>query len=253
MKSRIMLLPAIAVLLLSACASGDSSSMSIESSSGAADAQAVNPTASTSATPQASESASPTSSKVLYLTFDDGPAASGTGEILKLLDKYDAKAVFFVYGEMAVQRKKQLKEIVAHGQTIGNHTWHHDNLADMSEAQIVEELDSVADLVGDDMAACVRPPYLGVDDQVFAVARKHGYKVVMGDLGSNDWANPPTDELVANLKSITKNGNNIIMHDGPEDRASTIAALKVMLPWWQDKGYTFETLPNCTQPLSEKQ
>ncbi len=62
------------------------------------------------------------------LTFDDGPSPDSTPALLRLLEKYQLKACFFVIGEKALAYPELIKKIRACGHTIGNHSYRHDNL-----------------------------------------------------------------------------------------------------------------------------
>ena len=67
--------------------------------------------------------------KVVYLTFDDGPSTTNTPGVLDVLDKYNVKATFFVIGTSIAandQAKALLKEEVARGHAIANHTYSHE-------------------------------------------------------------------------------------------------------------------------------
>lgn len=66
----------------------------------------------------------PTGEKQVWLTIDDGPSAD-TIAMLELLDRYHARATFFVVGERALQRRDVLREIVRRGHTLGNHSQTH--------------------------------------------------------------------------------------------------------------------------------
>src|SRR5690606_3445687 len=63
--------------------------------------------------------------KEVFLTFDDGPNPYSTGKILDILDKYNAKATFFVIGKRCLEHKEILKDIVIRGHMVGNHSFSH--------------------------------------------------------------------------------------------------------------------------------
>lgn len=199
--------------------------------------------------PEASDSAttSPIAKpeKVLYLTFDDGPAVPETEQILKILDEHDAKATFFVYGTMVEPLPKEIKKIVDAGQTIGNHTYSHPLLTSLNDQEIREELRSTAKVVGPGMGPCMRPSYLDTDARVRRISKQEGYATILGDLAAQDWTNPPVPELVRSLRGATRDGNIIILHDGPAGRANTVAAIRKMVPVWIKQGFSLEALPKC--------
>ena len=199
----------------------------------------------TAAEATSSPTPSPPKGKVLYLTFDDGPTKPYTSQLLTALQKNNAIATFFVNGNVAKANPDVLADIEDAGQAIGNHSYDHPNFTSLSDAEVSDQIRSTTKVVGDAMGACVRPPYLATNDRVRAVTKQLDYATIMGDLSAQDWTNPSVPELVASLRGATFDGNVIILHDGPADRANTVAAVKQMLPTWQKQGYTLAALPKC--------
>lgn len=234
--------------------------------SGAA-AASVPATPSISSSPSASGSASPTpdtsgspaatatvdkNAKVIYLTFDDGPWIPYTSQILKVLDKYDAQATFFVVGEMAAQHKDLIRDIADQGHAIGNHTWDHANLTTLSDEAILEEMGRTAKTlgtVGPVMGACMRPPYGATDGHIRKLLKNAGYHTYLWDFWAEDWNQPPVDTLINYLEVATEKGSNILLHDGGGDRPNTVEAVKIMIPRWIKQGYSFAALPACLVPF----
>ncbi len=93
----------------------------------------------------------------ISLTFDDGPTSASTPILLKLLARHNLKATFFVIGRQAEQHPQLIQQILTGGHTIGNHSWHHDNLlmfrsiknlsADIQQTQNVLEKEGVKPLL----------------------------------------------------------------------------------------------------------
>src|SRR5438876_11580779 len=80
------------------------------------------------------------SARKLAITFDDGPNPAVTPRLLDLLDRYTARATFFLIGRWAQACPGIVREIAARGHAIGNHTDTHPNLLLLSRRQIVDEL-----------------------------------------------------------------------------------------------------------------
>src|SRR5215472_115216 len=80
------------------------------------------------------------SPRKLAITFDDGPNPAITPKLLDLLDRYEAKATFFVIGRFVRECPELVRETVARGHVAGNHTDTHANLFWLSPAQITVEL-----------------------------------------------------------------------------------------------------------------
>src|SRR5262245_26249525 len=83
------------------------------------------------------------------LTFDDGPDPEATPRLLRLLAARGARATFFLIGERAQRHQDVVREIVAEGHEIGNHTWHHRNAWFLSPAATAAEIVQGARIIAD--------------------------------------------------------------------------------------------------------
>ena len=81
--------------------------------------------------------------KIIALTFDDGPHPKYTNQILDILDKYDAKATFFVLGKFAEAYPEIIKRQYKEGHEIGNHTYSHININKVSKEKLQEEYEKL--------------------------------------------------------------------------------------------------------------
>ena len=114
----------------------------------------------------------------IYLTFDDGPTPGVTEWILHTLDRYDAKATFFVLGKNVELYPDLYQMILDKGHKIGNHTYSHQKGWGMSLERYIEDVDFAGDIVHSEL---FRPPYARVTAaQMRAVAQR--YKIVMWDI-----------------------------------------------------------------------
>ncbi|CAN5252353.1 hypothetical protein BH18ACT10_BH18ACT10_18990 [soil metagenome] len=100
----------------------------------------------------------------IALTFDDGPRARTTPEVLDTLKKYDLKATFFVLGRQVKKNPDLVRRIVKEGHTLGNHTYDHADLSALSANQMRRELQSTQKAVDDALGyhypmMIMRPPY----------------------------------------------------------------------------------------------
>ena len=260
-RSRLVALLAAAPLVVAACSSGAAQQTATTTSSGqpavtgAASPSAASPSVPPSLTPTTETSASPTASatvdpdaKVIYLTFDDGPWIPYTQQILDVLAKNDATATFFVVGEMVQQHPDLIRKIHEAGHAIGNHTWDHANLTEVSEEQVRWELRKTARAVGPTMAACMRPPYGATNETVRRITRQEGYRTILWTHWAVDWEQPAIPEFLGYLEDATQDKANILLHDGGGDRPNTVEAVRIMLPRWIKKGYTFQAVPQCLTP-----
>ena len=81
-----------------------------------------------------------TDTRRIAITFDDGPHPYLTESILKTLDKYDVKATFFMVGVNVVNYPDAARAVISAGHEVGNHTFSHEHMTRLSEAQVQREL-----------------------------------------------------------------------------------------------------------------
>ncbi len=146
----------------------------------------------------------------IFLTFDDGPTPEVTEFVLDLLDKYDAKATFFVLGKNVEAHPDLYRRIVESGHRIGNHTYNHPKGWEVSTSRYVENVDRADALIHSPL---FRPPYARIKpSQAYALAQR--YKIVMWDVISRDYARSlsPRQCLRNVIKSLTP-GTIIVFHD----------------------------------------
>lgn len=187
--------------------------------------------------------------KVALLTFDDAPYGNTTKQILDILDQYHAKAIFFINGHLAEPRQDVIKEIVARGHIIGNHTWWHDNLKKMTPEKTKEEIVSVSKLIEQitgSKPVYFRPPFGINSDLSKKIIKDEGMQTMNWSVGSEDWVYTKPDQSDIVYKKVMEqmhNGANILFHD----KAVTVKALGPILKKLQEDGYTF-VLPTEVRP-----
>lgn len=187
-------------------------------------------------------------SKVIYLTFDDGPAVTYTLQILDLLDQYDAKATFFELGENATAHPELTKAVLKRGHALASHTWDHADMTTLSANALQSEIrhtsEALAKLAGKEMT-CLRPPYGAVNDNVKAAIAGNDLTMWLWNIDPQDWNRPGVPAIVNNVVSNARPGAVSLMHDGGGDRSQSVAALRQILPRLAKQGYRFESLPGC--------
>ena len=149
----------------------------------------VNAPASSSA-PTESVPVYPEPDKLIALTFDDGPNEH-MGTIIDVLAQFDAKASFYVIGKnVSGSKAEYVKRAYEEGHEIGNHSYNHVDITQLSEAEILSEIsqtqNAVKEVIGVE-PVWYRPPFGKANDQTFAlIPMPHAYwGVSVGD-GSND-------------------------------------------------------------------
>lgn len=191
----------------------------------------------------------------MALTFDDGPNPVITPQLLELLDRYDARATFFLMGRHVRAFPALASEIAARGHAIGNHTETHPKLTFLSSQRIGDELDSCREAIARATgrgARWMRPPFGFRGPQLDAVVRRCGFAgVVMWSIWTWDWKPQPAEPVIRRLRRAG-GGDIVLLHDGDyreleADRRHTVAALEYWLPRWKDAGIHFVTADGWKQ------
>jgi cellulose synthase/poly-beta-1,6-N-acetylglucosamine synthase-like glycosyltransferase/spore germination protein YaaH/peptidoglycan/xylan/chitin deacetylase (PgdA/CDA1 family) len=195
----------------------------------------------------------------VVLTFDDGPDPTWTPKILDVLKREHATATFFLIGIQADKYSGLVKRIYNEGHTIGNHTFTHPDVSNISSNYMKLELNLTerlfASLVGI-RATLMRPPY-AIDeepdtaDQVkpLEFSQEKGYITVGNRIDTNDWTDVPrrqtAEEIAAKVLTHLPPcrpddlhcGNIVLMHDGGGNRAETVRALPMIIEGVRARGY----------------
>ena len=191
----------------------------------------------------------------LALTFDDGPDPDWTPKILDILKEKGVHASFFIIGENAQANPDLVQRILADGHDVGNHTFTHPNLGDLSDAlgHSRDQRDPAA-VRGSDrtLDAAVPCPFLGdaeptTSDEIvpLEIAQSMGYVTVGLHVDTNDWLHPPADVIVQRVINQVSDpnpdmrGHIILLHDSGGDRSETVAALPKLIDTLRAKGYRF--------------
>jgi peptidoglycan/xylan/chitin deacetylase (PgdA/CDA1 family)/spore germination protein YaaH/GT2 family glycosyltransferase len=189
------------------------------------------------------------------LTFDDGPDPVWTPPILNILRQAHVPATFFVIGENAMMHPALLRQIVAQGSEIGNHSYTHPNLAQVWGRGVSLELNSTQRLVEAYTGRAMRlfrAPYFGDAEPTTAdeigpalEAQQAGYLNVGLHVDPGDWTRPGADAIVARTIAQVEAGGAdrsaqiILLHDSGGDRAQTVAALPRIIKALSARGYRF--------------
>ncbi|HEY1125872.1 MAG TPA: polysaccharide deacetylase family protein [Sphingobium sp.] len=198
-----------------------------------------------------------TDPKKIAITFDDGPDPDWTPRILDILKAKHAPGTFFVIGENALEHPEILRRLVAEGNEVGNHSYTHPNLAEVSPLGVKLELNATQRLIEaytGRSTRLFRAPYFGdaeptTADELLpaALAQQAGYTIVGLHVDPDDWKTPGVEHIVHDAVrevlagSPERSGNIILLHDGGGNRAQTIAALPQIIDQLRARGYQFVT------------
>lgn len=177
----------------------------------------------------------------LALTFDDGPSTEYTEKVLKILQKYNARATFFVVGSRAENNPDILKDIVNAGCQIGNHTMAHSDLTDQSSSAALAAVEDVNDIIYDATGVnchIVRPPYGSFDDSVCSTLS--AYPLILWDVDTNDWRTGRTkSDIVDCVMDNAHTAAVVLMHD---IHKVTMDSVEDIVKGLTEKGYQLVTI-----------
>lgn len=188
--------------------------------------------------------------KTIALTFDDGPHPKTTPRLLRELDALDVKASFFVVGKMVDKYPWLARAEVAAGHDVGNHTYDHVNLNNLTEPQIESEYraanDAIERATGTRPRFC-RPPGGRFDSDAIRAAEDEGLWTVLWTDDPGDFARPDPKLLVDRIDRQMKSGGILLLHDGIPQ---TMDILPQLVKELRSRGYRFVT---CSELLAESQ
>ena len=179
------------------------------------------------------------------LTFDDGPDPVLTRQILGLLDRYGARATFFCVGHHVAALPEEVRRIAGAGHEVGNHSWSHPFLPDLTPAQLREQIDRTAEAVErvtGQAPTRFRPPYGSQTPEVLAVLSSHPTTLTLWDVDSRDWARPGPEQIAATVLDGAGPGSVVLMHEGAGDRRQTVRALPTVIEGLLARGLELVTV-----------
>lgn len=177
------------------------------------------------------------------LTFDDGPQPPYTGQVLDILERYAVPATFFSVGLHAGGFPGELVRMREQGHQLGNHTWSHPFLHELTAEQVSAQLDRAGEGIalasGGAPPAVLRPPYGSRTPRVLRWLAALEPTVVLWDVEAEDWAMPGAATISRRVLDQARPGSVVLLHDGGGDRSQTVAALPAIVEGLLAKGYRF--------------
>jgi len=180
------------------------------------------------------------SSPRIALTFDAGADSAPTLDILAVLAKHNVHCTFFLTGKWIERNPSLVRRIVAEGHEIGNHTYSHRRLTDLSDREIADELNRVEEqvlaLTGTSTKPLARVPYGARDKRTLRIMASYGYRSIYWDVDSWDSVKLgiTPDEIRERVLKSVRNGSIVLMHCGSR---ATANALDGILQGLETAGY----------------
>jgi peptidoglycan-N-acetylglucosamine deacetylase len=183
-----------------------------------------------------------TESSGVALTFDDGPDPNWTPKMLALLKKHDVKATFCLVGVQVEQYPQLVRDIVADGHTLCNHTWKHDTKLgtrgeDAIRADIKRTQDAIQAAAPGAPVRYFRHPGGMWTPRAVKVAAAMGLVSIGWDVDPMDWniarypaGNPMRDHILQMVRAKVQAGSIVLSHDAGGDRSGTLAAYEILVP-----------------------
>ncbi len=191
----------------------------------------------------------PTLERTVALTFDDGPLPQNTPQVLDVLRARGVKATFFVTGSNVSAHPELARRIVAEGHAIGNHTWSHSNLDQLSPAGQAAEMDRTTQAIvtATGVQPCFfRGPYgIHRSASVTNLAWERGMTIADWSHDTRDWETPSgnspsfQDRIVARATVPDSAHPIVLLHDGGGYRQNTVDALDRIISSYLARGFVF--------------
>ncbi|MEU4091198.1 polysaccharide deacetylase family protein [Streptomyces sp. NPDC026673] len=185
--------------------------------------------------------------KCIALTFDGNPGEP-TNRLLDLLERQKVPSTFFLEGRRIHEHPDVVRRIAADGYEIGNHTWTHPRLTDVSDAQIREELGRTAQAISaltGKKPTLMRPPEGRTDDRVSEVSRELGVAQVLWTVTAKDYETADTSLITQRVLDGADRDGIILLH--PLHKG-TVPAMPGILKGLSERGYTFVTVSQLLAP-----
>lgn len=175
------------------------------------------------------------------LTFDDGPHRTVTRQVLDVLNREGVRATYFPVGKIAQNQGDLIRDFIAGGHEIGNHSLTHSDLRAMGpdgQRYEIAETNRILRSFGAN-PVLFRPPYGRYSDDMLKIAREERMGSVLWTVDTRDWKVRDADKIVQHIKTAGGTGNVFLMHS---TYSTTAQALPRVIAELRAKGCEFVTL-----------
>ncbi|MBW4687173.1 MAG: polysaccharide deacetylase family protein [Komarekiella atlantica HA4396-MV6] len=195
-------------------------------------------------------------SKMIALTFDDGPHPQYTPQVLAVLDRYNIKASFFWLGACVNRSPAIAKAVSDRGHWIGLHGYDHRSFPMLSPIDLKDSLEKTQVAIYDacnllpEQVRDVRPPNGLFTPTTLKLFLQWNYRPVMWSVVPEDWVRPGVNTVVQRVVEQVKNGSMIVLHDGACGGQDVAATIKILIPQLLQQGYEFVTVNTLWQQVT---
>lgn len=177
--------------------------------------------------------------KYIAFTFDDGPYTPVTERILDTLEKYNARATFFIVGNRAEVYQDSVKRAFSLGCEIGNHTYSHADLCGVKKATVEKEISKCSDVIlklTGEREKLFRPTG-GKNNKT--LQSEAGRALILWNIDTRDWSHHNSEKTIRAVKESVDDGSIILMHDL---EMSTAESCEKLIPELVEQGYQLVTV-----------
>lgn len=180
-----------------------------------------------------------TDSKLIYLTFDDGPVPEVTPQVLDILDEYGWKATFFCVGDNVRKYPEVYQEVLRRGHRVGNHSFNHIRGYRYSVEDYVANVQKATAYIE---SRLFRPPHGRITfSQIKAL--KEDYDIVMWDVITYDYdKKKKPEQIMRTVRNYLRKGSIVVFHDSIKAKENVLTVLPQALAYWKEKGYSYGLL-----------
>jgi peptidoglycan/xylan/chitin deacetylase (PgdA/CDA1 family) len=192
-------------------------------------------------------------SRAIALSFDDGPHPLYTPELLKVLDRYQIPASFFLLGVCVERFPNLVRDIYQRGHWIGLHGYHHHSFPFLKANALKESLEKTQQVIA---LACqikpenirdVRPPNGFFTPKTLSLLHQWHYRPVMWSVVPEDWERPGVSVVVQRVLRQVQKGSLIVLHDGHCGGQDVAETTDQLIPILLQQGYEFVTIEQLWQ------
>jgi peptidoglycan/xylan/chitin deacetylase (PgdA/CDA1 family) len=184
----------------------------------------------------------PRDQRRVALTFDDGPNATATLAIARILDRAGVKGTFFTVGKALDARPDISRALLGDGHLLGNHSYAHDSYRwlDPRYLELARTQRAFARRLGV-CPAFFRPPHGQHTPLMAFVVHRHGMTMATWDVSAGDWATSDAGVIARRVLGKVRPGSIIDLHDGLDghvnvDRTVLVRAMPAILDGLRRRG-----------------
>lgn len=179
---------------------------------------------------------------MVALTYDDGPSPTVTPRILQCLKENGARATFFMVGQKVIKSPDVLKQMVAQGCEVANHTYDHTLMTKVSPTELAAQLAATNQVVSD---ACGISPVLmrpcggAKNDAGMNIVGAISMPAILWSVDTLDWKTRDANQTIQTVLKKVKDGDIILMHDLYD---ATGDASETIIPELVNRGFQLVTV-----------